>query len=299
MERSASTFAEEWTSFVQCVGSRSLLRIAPTPSGFLHLGNAVNFVLNWLAARLRPGARLLLRIDDLDAERKRPEYVQNIFDTLHWLGIDWDEGPRSPAELENCWSQRFRLPLYEHLLGTLRAKGVVFACAKSRRELAALNGYYPEHFRQQACSLDDLNVAWRLRTPLPHNTAYMPPDFVVRRRDGIPAYQLVSVADDIHFGVTHVIRGEDLRPSTHAQQYLAQCAGLLDFNKIIFLHHPLLLDAAGNKLSKSSGARALHQPHNRHSAPTLVYTTVARWLKLEEPVTSADQLLNLARQRQS
>ncbi len=272
-------------------GSR--LRLAPTPSGFLHVGNAVNFTLNWLAARLTPGARLLLRIDDLDSERTRPEYVQNIFDTLHWLGLDWDEGPRSVSDLERQWSQRHRLPLYEALLTALRARQWLFACAKSRRELAPFAGDYPEAFRQQACALDDAHVAWRLRTPLPHNSEWMPPDFVVRRRDGIPAYQVVSVADDVHFSVTHIIRGEDLMPSTRAQQYLAQCAGMpwASFCSLHFLHHPLLTDDQGQKLSKSAGALALLQRRQVGIKPTLVFRIVAQWLDLRTTAAESAQAL--------
>ncbi|MCS7035813.1 MAG: glutamate--tRNA ligase family protein [Saprospiraceae bacterium] len=298
MERPAVAFAEKWAAFARTLGPQSRLRMAPTPSGFLHVGNAVNFTLNWLAARLHPQGRLLLRIDDLDAERKRPEYVQNIFDTLHWLGLDWDEGPRSPEDLERQWSQRHRLPLYETLLRTLRERQYLFACAKSRRDLAPFGSHYPEAFRQQPCSLDDADVAWRIRTPLPHRPEHMPPDFVVRRRDGIPAYQVVSVADDVFFGITHVIRGEDLSASTHAQEYLARCAELPAFERIVFLHHPLLTDAQGNKLSKSAGAQALHAQQARSTvSPADVFGLVGRWLALEEPVSTAAALLSAARQK--
>ncbi len=278
----ADAFAPGWWAFVRSVKPGSRLRLAPTPSGFLHVGNAVNFTLNWLAARLTPGVRLLLRIDDLDSERKRPEYVQNIFEVLCWLGLDWDEGPRTAADLEGRWSQRHRMPLYEALLTALRTGQWLFACAKSRRELAPFGGDYPEAFRQQACNLDDARVAWRLHTPLPHRPEWMPPDFVVRRRDGIPAYQVASVADDVHFSVTHIIRGEDLMPSTRAQQYLAQCAGQpwASFCSLHFLHHPLLTDDQGQKLSKSAGALALSEQRQRGLAPALVFRVVAQWLGL-------------------
>ncbi len=295
MERPVNAFADAWALFVRSIGANSRLRMAPTPSGFLHVGNAANFALNWLAARWHPGTRLLLRIDDLDAERKRPEYLQNIFDTLNWLGLDWDEGPRSVQDLESEWSQRFRLPIYERLLEQLREQGVLFACAKSRRELASFHGDYPEAFRQQPYSLDDEGVAWRLRTPRPCTIETMPPDFVVRRRDNIPAYQLVSVADDVYFGITHVVRGEDLAPSTRAQQYLAQCAGLEAFARIRFLHHPLLLDGQGQKLSKSAGAQALLQGRQRFLPAALVFRLVAKWLGLNEVPETAAELWAIAR----
>lgn len=272
-----SAFAAAYRALVATIGPNSRLRLAPTPSGYLHLGNAFNFILNWQAARSVPGARLLLRIDDLDADRKRPEYVQDVFDTLHWIGIDWDEGPRSPEDFEANWSQHLRLPLCEQLLDDLHRTGQVFACGKSRRDLAPFDGDYPPEFRYQNGSLDTPNTAWRLQTPLPR-TPDLPPDFVVRRRDGIPAYQVASVADDLHFGITHIIRGADLESSTRAQQYLAACAGQSAFAQIRFLHHPLLLDAAGEKLSKSAGASALKTWREEGRSPEEVFQAVAAWL---------------------
>lgn len=278
----SSAFADTYRAFVATIGPNSRLRLAPTPSGYLHLGNAFNFILNWQAARSVPGARLLLRIDDLDADRKRPEYVQDVFDTLRWLGLDWDEGPRSPEDFEANWSQHLRLPLYEHLLDDLRRTGQVFACGKSRRDLAPFDGDYPVEFRYQNCTLDTPDTAWRLQTPLPR-TPDLPPDFVVRRRDGIPAYQVASVADDLHWGITHIIRGADLESSTRAQQYLSACAGRSAFAQIRFLHHPLLLDAAGEKLSKSAGASALKTWREEGRSPEEVFQAVVTQLGEQGP----------------
>jgi len=261
--------------------------MAPTPSGFLHIGNAYNFTLNWLAARLTPGARLLLRIDDLDAERKRPEYVQDIFDTLRWLGLDWDEGPRSAEDFEKNWSQRHRLPLYHDTLHALRLDGHLFACGKSRRDLAPFEGGYPPEFREQHLSLDAPDAAWRIKTP---HLPGLPPDFVVRRRDGIPAYQIASLTDDRHFGVTHVIRGADLAESTAAQQFLAECLGWPDFSRIHFLHHPLLLGSDGGKLSKSAGAAALKTRREAGQSPAEVFRSLACWLGVREVETARELL---------
>ncbi len=263
--------------------------MAPTPSGFLHLGNAYNFILTWLAARYQPGARLLLRIDDLDADRKRPEYVQDVFDTLAWLGLDWDEGPRSAAGFEENWSQQLRLPLYFTLLEELRARDLLFACAKSRRELAPFEGNYPIEFRDQSIALNSPDVAWRIKTPRAETA--IPQDFVVKRRDGVPAYQIASLADDLHFGITHIIRGEDLAASTAAQQFLAKCLGREKFTGVNFLHHPLLLDETGAKLSKSTGAAAI-KTHWRNATPAQVYRQMASWLGVPtDGVQSANDLL--------
>lgn len=223
------------------------LRLAPTPSGFLHAGNQLNFRLNAQLARLHPEGRLLLRIDDLDNARKRPEYVQNVFDTLQLLGIQPDEGPVDSEDFEQNWSQSLRLPLYHAALERLRADGHLFACGLSRTELAVYGNTYPPALRNQGLSLDQSEVSWRIKTP----PGFALPDFVVRRRDGIPAYQVASVVDDLHFKITHVIRGADLLDSTLAQKFLATCLGADDFQQIVFLHHPLLLDAEGRKLSKS------------------------------------------------
>lgn len=242
-----------FAEFVQSVSPKSRLRLAPTPSGYLHAGNAINFLLNQEAARSQPGARLLLRIDDLDADRKRPEFVQDVFDTLAWLGIGWDEGPRSTGDFEQNWSQHLRLGLYQKLLQKLEKQGLVFACRKSRKDLAPFGGAYPPEFRAQNLPLDVPDVAWRVATP----PGFPMPDFIVRRRDGLPAYQIASLADDVHFGITHIVRGEDLRASTAAQLFLAEKLGLTDFLKIRFWHHPLLTNAEGEKLSKSAGADSL------------------------------------------
>lgn len=245
----------------------SKLRFAPTPSGYLHLGNALNFVLNaQLAARL--GATMLLRIDDLDAERKRPEYVQDVFDTLAYLGLDWQEGPRDLIDFETNWSQHQRLETYNTLLDTLRTQGRLFACAKSRKDLADYE-VYPDEFRTQAIPLDTPNVAWRIITDGADPS--VPKDFVVRRRDGIPAYQVASLADDVNFGITHIVRGDDLKASSAAQLFLADCLGLKAFQQIKLYHHALIKNEAGEKLSKSAGAMALKTQREQGASPQLIY----------------------------
>lgn len=245
----AGGFESAFEAFARTIGPNSRLRYAPTPSGYLHEGNLLNFRLNYRASRFaHPPAHMLLRIDDLDAARARPDYIQNIFDTLRAQELAWDEGPVDAADFQENWSQLHRLPLYHELLARLRQKGLLYACAKSRKDLEAFGGVPPEHFRQQKLDLDAPDVAWRVRTP----PGFPMPDFVVRRRDGVPAYQVATIADDLHFGVTHVIRGADLEPSTQAQKWLAEAAGLGAFAGIQFLHHPLIMGADGRKLSKSS-----------------------------------------------
>ncbi len=299
-----TSFSQQFHSFAQLARAGCRLRFAPTPSGFLHIGNALNFALNWLVARLH-GGKILLRIDDLDADRKRPEYVADVFESLAWLGLDWDVGPGENdgiidrvtlshpvntlvADFEKNWSQHRRLPLYFNALEKLRATGLLFACRKSRRDLAPFEGNYPPAFRNQNLSLDDPDVAWRIKTP----PGFALPDFVVRRRDGIPAYQLASLADDVHFGITHVIRGEDLTASTQAQLYLAEYLSESNFLKINFLHHPLITDENGEKLSKSAGATSLKEMRESGAGAEIVFRKVGEMLGFSgEKFNSADDLL--------
>lgn len=238
------------SAFDACLNAHSLpprVRLAPTPSGYLHAGNIYNFQRNVDIARSHPDGKILLRIDDMDAARTRPEYIVNIFETLDNLGIVPDEGPKSLLDFEENWSQRLRMHLYVDALERLRAGGHLFACGLSRAELAPFGNSYPVKLRHQGLSLDDPGVNWRIKTP----EGFVLPDFVVRRRGGLPAYQLASVVDDLYFDITHIVRGADLLSSTLAQKYLAQCLGAPEFQEIVILHHPLLLDEHGQKLSKS------------------------------------------------
>ncbi|MDO6434935.1 glutamate--tRNA ligase family protein [Flavitalea sp. BT771] len=247
-------------------------RIAPTPSGFLHLGNVASFVLTSRLAR-RMGARVLLRIDDLDRDRVDERYVQDIFETLHFLGISWDEGPLGLAEFEAVWSQVHRMEKYLAALQALRDQGVLFACSCSRAQIAraVTAGGYPGTCRDKGLSLDAPDVSWRVRTDLFRELKvrgveaadFSGPldgsmkDFVVRKKDGFPAYQVTSIIDDLHFGVDLIVRGQDLWPSTLAQMYLS---GLLPggavFGDACFYHHALL-EEGGMKLSKSAGATSV------------------------------------------
>lgn len=265
-----------------------LFRYAPTPSGFLHIGNGVNFVLNYvLASQL--GAKLLLRIDDLDADRKRPEYVEDIFRAIDFLGLAYDIGPSGPDEFEQQWSQRYRLDMYQETLKELRDTGKLFACKLSRKQLQAYSNRYPPECRRQGLSLDDPGVAWRI---IVDNVDDLPAgltDFVVRRRDGVPAYQVASLTDDVYFGVTHLVRGDDLRPSTTMQQYLAKLleSRFSDFQAVKVWHHPLMLDADGQKLSKSAGSTSLRTMREQGLKPDQIYVLAGQLLGLPPEESSS------------
>jgi glutamyl/glutaminyl-tRNA synthetase len=138
-------------------------RLAPTPSGYLHLGNVYSFLYTTAFAH-HTGAKVLLRIDDLDKDRSRPQYIQDIFDTLEFMGIPWDEGPRNAAEFEKEYSQNHRLGLYTEALNKLKSDGLLYACNCSRSQLSEL-GEYAGTCRDKNLSFDAPGVNWRLRTP--------------------------------------------------------------------------------------------------------------------------------------
>lgn len=247
-------------------------RVAPTPSGYLHAGNAINFLIT---ARLAQASRsrVLLRIDDLDAERVRPEYLDDIFRSLEWLGIAWDEGPSGPEDFLQNWSQQLRLERYHELAEALRTQGVLYACDCSRSKLrtAAFGGRYPGTCRSRGLDLDGADRAWRLDlgealpVPVPScsgtsaevDLARSMGDPILRQRNGRPAYQLASLADDIDYATTFIVRGVDLLPSSACQLHCASLLGLKAFQQVCFVHHELLQDETGNKLSKSAGAASL------------------------------------------
>ncbi|MBN7810718.1 tRNA glutamyl-Q synthetase [Algoriphagus sp. H41] len=250
----------------------SLTRIAPTPSGFLHLGNAYSFLITKALAE-RHGAKILLRIDDLDRERYRAEYVEDIFETLDFLEIQIDQGPKDLRDFETDWSQIHRMGIYESALEKLKASGKVFACDCSRKKILQLDpsGYYLGQCIDRKYPLDKPESAWRVDTQesdfvkfteypdqkkselIPQDTAF----YVVRKKDRLPAYHLTSVVDDELFGVDLIVRGSDLHSSTLAQLDLARIIGAEGFGQATFHHHALIKGLNKEKLSKSEGATSI------------------------------------------
>lgn len=268
-----------------------MYRFTPTPSGYLHIGNAFNFTLTWLIAR-EEGAQIVLRIDDLDAARRREEYVEDIFRSIEALGLDYDIGPSGPDDFYAHWSQHHRLPLYHAALQQLAVPPTnLYGCKLSRKEINKLQkaGRYPAFARKQAHSLDEPYTAWRIKTeaeisfqdfdktPYQVNLMAEMPDFVLRRKDGLPAYQLASLVDDQHFGITGIVRGKDLVASTAAQLWLAEQLGYQEFRHVKFLHHPLFVGTASEKLSKSAGALSLKQMLEK---PEQVFAWLAQAMNL-------------------
>ncbi len=283
-------------------------RIAPTPSGFLHLGNIFSFAMT-AALAAKTQAKILLRIDDFDRERTNRLYIQDIFDTLNFLQIPWHEGPKNMHEYETEYSQVHRTDIYKNALQELRDKGAVFACACTRTQVvtAGADSVYQGTCRDKHISLDAPHTSWRINTAQAQEievktltgtvtTALPAPmhDFMVRKKDGLPAYQLTSVLDDVYYGVDLVVRGEDLWPSSLAQLYLARALGLGSFMDATFYHHPLLVNAEGKKLSKSDHDTPVQELRKQHKKPADIYTMIARLIHADATADSWQELASIA-----
>ena len=204
-------------------------RIAPTPSGYLHAGNEFNFrsIDSW---REELGGTVLLRIDDMDWHRVRKEYVEDIFLKLRKWGIRWEMGPKGRQEQEQVWSQSLRIEFYRSGAILLQQTGWLYPCSCSRKALQAnACPCRPQSFPVPTSYLNTsiLENSASPNQPLSHHlkfpfSMFNPnlPDSVVWRKEGIPAYQLSSLLDDLLFGITHIVRGNDLLPSTEMQQIL-------------------------------------------------------------------------------
>jgi len=231
-------------------------RFAPTPSGYLHFGSLVAALASYLDARQQQG-QWLIRVEDLDQPRSVPGASQHIIDTLACYGM------HSDGEI---LFQQDRLALYRAQTDQWLETGQAYYCNCSRRELAKFHGVYPGTCRNRQLSAADdhavrlivpdqaITTLDRLQPPVTENLNNTLGDFIIRRRDGIFAYQLAVVLDDIAQGVTDVVRGADLLDSTPRQQWIYQ---LLGQPLPRYLHIPLLLRADGEKLSKRLGSTPL------------------------------------------
>ncbi|HEY9670366.1 MAG TPA: glutamate--tRNA ligase [Waterburya sp.] len=254
------------------------VRIAPSPTGNLHIGTARTAVFNWLYAR-HQGGQFILRIEDTDQERSRPEYTQNILDGLTWLGLNWDEGP---------FYQTKRLDLYGQAIQTLLDKGLAYYCYTTKDELDALRAAqqarkeaprYDNRHRnltvEQRAAFeaqgrqpvirfkidDDREIVWNdlVRGKLTWKGRDLGGDMVVARASkqgeiGQPLYNLAVVVDDIDMKITHVIRGEDHIANTPKQILLYEALGAAVPE---FAHTPLILNMQGAKLSKRDGVTSI------------------------------------------
>ncbi|MGY6559618.1 MAG: glutamate--tRNA ligase family protein [Nitritalea sp.] len=289
-----------------------LTRYAPTPSGYLHLGNLFNFLETLRLARFFK-ARILLRIDDADEQRCRPEYVADIFESLTYLGLPYDFGPRSVREFEGHFKQVYRMPLYREAFLRLKRQGKVYACSCTRKEIAeeTESDGYPGTCRDKAPAYNPGPIAWRHRSeatlpvylPAMRLGPYMKPlapsirDAIIWRKDDVPAYQLSSIVDDAFFGVDLWVRGLDLEASSHFQFALAKDLDYSAFRQTAVYHHDLLRNAAGEKLAKSEGATSLWALRESGTAPGQVFRLLADRLGIAGQPESAEAFIRCRQQQ--
>lgn len=245
--------------------SRAVTRLAPSPTGALHLGNLRTFLINWAMAR-RGGWRIIMRLEDLDGPRVRPGAADSLLDTLRWIGIDWDGPVHVQSEdLDPC----------REAMRRLAARRLVYPCELSRSEVEAAasaphgsggEGCFPASLRPltRPAEFDDMLANWRFVVPdreitihdgfageVRRRPARECGDFVVWTRRGQPAYQLAVVVDDARQGVTHVVRGDDLLDSAARQILLIEALGLLPPPH--YVHLPLVVGPDGRRLAKRHG----------------------------------------------
>ena len=280
-------------------------RFAPSPSGRMHLGNLFSALLAWLSAR-SAGGRMLLRIEDLDPDRCRREFALQLMDDLRWLGLDWDGTP--------VW-QSERTALYADAFSRLEGRGLLYPCFCTRAQRLAASAPHRDNgepvydgrcSRLSPAEQEVLSAlrrpAWRLRVPdreiaftdlcrgpYQENLLRDCGDFILRRSDGVYAYQLAVVVDDAAMGVTQVVRGSDLLDSTPRQLWLQKELGLPHPE---YGHVPLLLAPDGRRLAKRDRDQELGELQSRYTAPELVgrLAHLAGLIPEPVPITPAELL---------
>jgi glutamyl-tRNA synthetase len=269
-------------------------RLAPSPTGALHLGNARTFLANWLLAR-RQGWRVVLRIEDIDGPRIKASAARQLIDDMQWLGLDWDEGPIFQSE---------RRPLYGAALEKLLAAGRAYPCTCSRKEVEAAASaphaedgatVYPGTCRGRYASPEEARAsagrAPAIRFRVPQRRSEVSDgfagtrawdvgeelgDFVIAKSDGTPAYQLAVVVDDAAMDVTDVVRGDDLLDSTPRQILLYEALGLAE-RVPAYYHLPLVTGPDGRRLAKRHGDTRLATYRDLGVSPGRVVALLARW----------------------
>ncbi|MBV8208138.1 MAG: tRNA glutamyl-Q(34) synthetase GluQRS [Acidobacteria bacterium] len=260
-------------------------RVAPSPTGYLHLGHGRTFWQAYRRAQQASGA-LVLRAEDLDPQRSQPEFARAMMEDLKWLGIEWQEGPDVGGPFAP-YQQSRRREFYVEAWRELRRGGFVYPCFCSRRDLAQAPGapheaasaaddagdepVYPGTCRGRSIASDDpRGCNWRFRVPEGRTIAFADlrmgsqhfvagrdfGDFVLWRRDDVPAYQLAVVVDDAAMQITEVVRGADLLKSTARQMLLIEAMGL---PQPAYFHCDLLRDPAGRRLAKRHESLSLRE----------------------------------------
>jgi glutamyl/glutaminyl-tRNA synthetase len=278
-------------------------RLAPSPTGYLHLGHARTFWIAWQCARAAAG-KLVFRNEDLDYQRCKPEFVSAMYEDLRWLGLDWDEGPDIGGPFAP-YSQSERRTFYLDAWRKLRDSGLIYPCTCSRKDLErALSAPheplhraddrdnavahaddefpYPGTCRNKTTTAKDYDspsgVSWRFRVPDGETISFLDgnyghqkfvadrdfADFLLWRRDDIPAYQLAVVVDDAAMQISEVVRGADLLKSTARQLLLIRALG---YSVPSYFHCPLLCDENNTRLAKRHDALSLRTLRQQKANP--------------------------------
>ncbi len=288
-------------------------RFAPSPTGRMHLGNVYAAVLSWLSARKSSG-RWILRIEDLDPQRSKSTFAQLIEDDLRWLGLDWDEGGLADLGPSGPYSQSRRSDIYKEWYGRLEDMGLTYRCTCRRADILATQAPhqsdgrvvyagtcrpapappFPSHSHASGAIrlfVPDEEIVYtdRVFGQQSVNLARDCGDFILRRADGIWAYQLAVVVDDASMGVTEVVRGSDLLLSAAQQIYLYRLFGLTPPEHA---HLPLLCNSSGQRLSKRDGALAMDALRETASPQQILgrIAALSGIIAKEEPISLTELL---------
>lgn len=274
-------------------------RIAPAPSGSIHVGNARTALYNWLFAR-QNGGTFVLRVEDTDKKRATDEAYEAVLEDLRWLGLEWDEGPEVGGPF-GPYRQSERMDRYAAAAEDLLAKGHAYRCfctaeeLAERRKQAQAEGKPPGYdgrcrrlSEEEIKSFEDEGREFALRFAVSEGRdvsfddvirgtittpAQQIPDFVIQRSDGSPTYMLAAAVDDALMNITHIIRGEDLIAATPRQLLLREAMGVMDVP--VFAHLPLLVDERGRPLSKRWGDVAVRAYREQGFLPEAVLNYLA------------------------
>lgn len=269
--------------------AEAVTRLAPSPTGALHLGNVRTFLINWAAAR-QSGWRVVMRLDDLDSPRVKPGADQQAMADLQWLGLDWDGQPIY---------QTHDLDRYQIAINLLRSKGLVYPCPATRSEVIAAAAAphvdehevrYPGLYRPPTAPPIPPDVQTALRVIVPDGLTtftdeFQGPqaidvqasvgDFIVESKSGVPAYQLAVVVDDSAAAVNCIVRGDDLMNSTARQLYLYKALGFSFRPR--YWHVPLVYGADGHRLAKRHGDTRVNSYRQLGVQPERIIGLIAYW----------------------
>ncbi len=284
-------------------------RLAPSPTGAQHVGNARSYLIAWLSIRAR-GGKIFLRIEDIDSPRIKKGATDLIYEDLRWLGLDWDEEP----QVQSSHSE-----IYTKALKELKHRDLVYPCTCTRSDVEqAASAPHLEHegpvypgtcaarTARDAESLDR-SFSWRFRVPLGSrqfwdgfqgqqvlNPAEMGGDFVIWKNDNTPAYQLAVVVDDARMGITEVVRGDDLIPSTPRQLMVYRA---FDWISPAFYHVPLVIGTDGRRLAKRHGDTRLASLRNAGVLPEALIGLLAwscGWINSPREISASELVSNFS-----